>query len=418
MPPTEISTRTTSSNPASGLGFWLPAVASAVILGLVAGIPYYSLPFFYDYFEQQPDLGGMGWSRRAILLGLPLGTLVTMLAAPLLAHRIRPRDGIVVGSVVCALSISALGLANGSLLLYYLCWLFYMAGWTFAGPMVHQILLSKWYEERLGEGLAIAFFGISFFGSLSVALLARPLAHALGYRQALVWVGATLFLAAPLAWLAMPAVAAEPARPQRLLWPSGMPRLFWLLLFGSSLTIGGVACINQHLKLILREQGLTNQTELDATYGWTVMLLLGCSATGRFFYAWAARRLSRSTVLNIAMFLMLLGIPQLYFVGPHFPPYLFAIFFGLGMSSDSLLMTILAADCFGSANLARPMAFLVPVNTVAQTWAPFAATFLWSSTGSYDIPIAVVIASVLGGRLLLSQVAESSAKTATAKSAL
>jgi hypothetical protein len=57
-----------------------------LILGLVVGIPYYSMPFFYDYFE-----AAYGWPRAAMTLGLPNGTFATLLLGPMLIRRLPPR---------------------------------------------------------------------------------------------------------------------------------------------------------------------------------------------------------------------------------------------------------------------------------------------------------------------------------------
>jgi MFS family permease len=232
------------------LRHWQPAIASALILGFIVGIPYYSLPFFYDYFER-----GNGWTRAAILLGLPLGTLVTLVAAPLWLNRIPPRTGILWGSAVCALGIAGMGLCGASQTLYFACWIIYMAGWTFAGPLAHQILLARLFSADRGRALALAFFGISLFGAGSVAFVARPLTAAFGYRAALLLIGALLLLALPIAFAGLPPVHPPGASRHSSSWRAlAKQRAFWLLLLGSSLTAAGIAGVSQHLKLILRER--------------------------------------------------------------------------------------------------------------------------------------------------------------------
>ena len=85
-------------------------------------------------------------------------------------------------------------------------------------------------------------------------------------------------------------------------------------------------------------------------------------------------------------------------------PYLFAVLFGLGMSSDSLLVTLLAAENFGTTGMAAVMGMLVPVNTISQTWFPYVVSLLWQATGSYTVPLAVVFTLILGGRVVLAMV--------------
>lgn len=393
---------------------WSTAIASGLILGFVVGIPYYSMPFFYDYFEHPLAAGGHGWSRASIQLGLPLGTLVTLFAAPLLSRRIPLKPGIVAGIALCGFAIAAMGcIPSGNLAAYYGCWMLYMFGWTFAGPMAHQVLLAQVFENnRRGGGIAISLFGISVFGAASVACVARPLTAAYGYRTALLLAGALVLLAVPLAALALPSLqrpaAANPAPPSRSWFRAHPPagRVFWLLSFGSSFTAAGIAGVSQHLKLILAERGYAPQARLDEVFGWTVMLMLTGSALGRFTFAWLADRAPRIRVLALSFLFMLGSMPLLVFVDPaSFPPYLFGAVFGFGMSSDSLLVALLAAEHYGPNNMAGPMSLIVPVNTVAQTWFPYLVTLLWAATGSYSGPLWIVFFGILGGRFLLSRAA-------------
>ncbi|MBL8217118.1 MAG: hypothetical protein JNK87_40735 [Bryobacterales bacterium] len=380
----------------------VPVVAS-LILGLIVGIPYYGLPYFYDYFEQS-----YGWPRPAILLGLPLGTLVTLFTGPLLLRRVAPRMGVMAGGVGCAVAISGLGLTNGNLWVYYLLWVLYMAGWSFAGPMAHQVLLPRLLERNRAAGLAIAFFGVSLFGALSVALVARPLTHAVGFAYALVGMGALLLLVGPLAWLGYPELppAQQMATAKHSRAGVLRNRTFWLLTVGSSSAAAGIAGIAQHFKLILRERGYTDQARLDEVFGFSVMLMLAASASGRFLFAWGADRFPKRHVITAAFLFMLGAMPLLATLHAGRLPYLFAILFGLGMSSDSLLVTLLAAENFGAVGMAGVMGILVPINTISQTWFPYVVSLLWQATGSYTVPLAVIFALILSGRVLLALVPE------------
>jgi len=296
---------------------------------------------------------------------------------------------------------------KGSLAAYYGLWICYMAGWTIAGPMAHQILLARVLQRNRGFGLALSFFGISAFGAVSVVCLARPLTQALGYRTALIALGATILLAVPLAWKGLPNVSA--AQSSASIQPTATvlrSRIFWLLMTGSTLTAAGIAGISQHLKLILRERGYIEQGRLDEVFGWTLMLMLGFSALGRFAFAWSADRFPKRHVITIAFLFMMCARTLLYRVDGTRTPYLFGALFGFGMSTDSLLVTLLAADHFGPSTMAKAMSVLVPVNTVGQTWFPFAVSLLWESFGNYTVALAVIFACILTGRFLLAQVPE------------
>lgn len=371
------------------------AAASCLCLGLVVGIPYYGMPYFYDYFEQ-----AFGWSRAAIMLGLPVGTLVTLVAGPLFVRRLPPKPCIAVGAVVCGAALAGFGWMNGGLAAYYGLWLLYMTGWTFAGPLSHQVMLTRLYTANRGRAMAVAYFGISAFGAISVALLARPLTQAFGFRAALMTIGGLVALAGPLAWWTLPDVRAqerETARGERALG-----RAFWLLLAGSTISISGMGGLSQHLKLIFAEAGFGSQARLDAVFGWVLMLMLTAGSVGRFVFAWGADRFPKRHVISVAFVLMAGAMPLLFFVNHGPAAYVFAVVYGLGMSSDSLLVPLLAAEQFGGARVARTMGLILPVNTVGQTWFPYVVSLLWEATGSYTAPLAAIFGCILLGRLTLA----------------
>lgn len=379
---------------------WRVALISSVLLGLTVGLPYYAIPYFYDYWETS-----YGWSRSAIMLGLPLGTLVTLALGPLYVRRLSPRHSITGGSVLVAASLAGFGLMPPNILAYYALWILYMAGWTFAGPLAHQILLTHLFAEKRGAALAVAYFGISFLGALSVAALARPLTQAFGFQTALLLLGALIALAVPLSHWGLPATEPDHT-PTSSPAPFPRNRSFWLLLTGTTISIAGVGGISQHLKLILLETGYPSQSRLDAVFGFTVLLMLLTGSIGRFLFAWSVDRFPKRPVLTIAFALMAGSMPLLLVLdwAPEKIPYLFALIFGLGMSVDSLLLPILAAEHFGSRSLPRVLGIIVPVNVVGQTWFPSLLTLLWSATGSYTVPLLFTFGFILTGRFLLAAI--------------
>ncbi|MBN9663260.1 MAG: hypothetical protein J0H49_33985 [Acidobacteria bacterium] len=388
----------------SGEAPWSVAIASGLILGLVVGVPYYGLPYFYDYFEHPLSQGGFGWSRSSVILGLPIGTLVTLIAGPLVVRRCPPRTAILWGSVICAAALAGFGRMGGTLAEYYFLWILYMTGWTLAGPLSHQILLTRTFLHHRGSAMAIAYFGISLFGALSVLCLARPLTLAFGFRTALLVIGLSVLLAVPLALRAFPKV--EPLHPAAQFHPRGgapLNRGFWLLLTGSTIAVGGVAGVTQHLKLIFQEAGYRNQAELDQVFGWTILVMLAFMALARFAFAWAADRYPKRHVITAAFTLMAAAMPILYFLTPSGGRYLyFGAAFGFGMSVDFVVVPLLVADYFGPKSLPRVMGIIVPVNTVGQTWWPYLVSLLWTTFGSYSVPLLFTFACILAGRFALA----------------
>jgi hypothetical protein len=365
-------------------GWGTPAL-SFLILGLVVGIPYYGIPFFYDYFEKN-----FGWSRGAVMLGLPLGTLMTLLIGPWLAQVDDLRRTMAAGGALCGLAVAGFAFTSGSLALYYACWILYMTGWTMSGPLAQQIVLGGWRGGRSGPALAVAYSGISFFGAISVAAVARPLTSVFGFRGALAGMGAIVALAG-LAALGLPRRGHRAAQLESPLeWSASL----WCLLAGSTLigaAIGGVA---QHLKLILIERGAMEQARVDALFGWCVMAMLTAGVAGRYFFGWAAHRIPKRGLVAAAVGLMSAAIAMLMHGDVAISALWAAPIFGFGLSADFLTVPLMAIEQFRSK---KALGVLVPVNTLGQTWYPYAVALVWSAAGNYAAPMWMTQACLLAG---------------------
>jgi hypothetical protein len=112
-------------------GWWI-SVAAFFTFGIAVGIPYYGMPFFYDYYQKE-----FGWQRSDITLGFPLAALATLWVGPLLVHRFSPRRLILIGTGMTFLAFLGFGYME-ALSTYYFLWFFYMAGYIFSGPIPHS----------------------------------------------------------------------------------------------------------------------------------------------------------------------------------------------------------------------------------------------------------------------------------------
>lgn len=403
-------------------GWWV-AAASFFTLGVGVGLPYYGMPFFYDYFERPVTEGGFGWSRSSITFGLPLGTLATLWVGPLLAHRLSPRHLILVGTGLTALTLIGFGRMSGSIQLYCLLWLVYMVGNVFSGPLAHQILLSHWFSRHRGTALSIAYLGISVIGAFSARYVVQPLTDALGFRGALQVMGCLMFLTWPFILFVMR------ERPSDLgLQPDGfdaqqegrnqtsMPtplrhilsqRTFWILLVGGSCFAGAIGAISQHLKLILKDSGFTEQRLLDQSFSQTLLVLLIASAVGRLLVGWLSDRFPKRHILTTGFVLLTASLSFLYFLTPPTIPYSFAVLYGLSTGADFLLVALLAADYFDVSSLARVLAILLPVMTVGQTWSPYLIAVLQEQSGNYRLPLVVVFLLAMFGRMVMALLPDS-----------
>lgn len=354
---------------------WGAPLLSFLILGLVVGIPYYALPFFYDYMERAYQ-----WERSAVMLGLPLGTLATLVVGPWLARVQDLRKAVATGGLLCGVAVAGLGWTGDSLWRYFGCWILYMVGWTMAGPLAQQMVLGGWRQGKSGPALALAYSGISLFGAMSVAVVARPLTAMWGWQGALVGMGGLVSVSALVAWGLPKGEKVAKAGGGKLEWS----RAFWLLLVGSTLfglAVGGVA---QHLKLILAERGKLGQMELDALLGWCVMAMLTAGVVGRFFFGWAGNRMRKEWLVVGAAALMCLALEWLMRGDVRASALWFSPLFGFGLSADFLTVPLLALERFGSK---KALGVMVPVNTLGQTWFPYVLALVWSATGGYAAPV-------------------------------
>jgi MFS family permease len=408
MPPTQIN----SSQPARRFYGWRVVATAVLTFGIGVGVPYYNLPFFYDYFQKS-----FHWDLREITLGFPLAALLTLWVGPMIIPRFSPRKLIVVGTGLTALSLFGFGVMRGALLFYFTLYFIYTVGYLLSGPIPHQILVSYWFQKVRGRAMGIVYVGVGLCGGLG-SFFVRSLTDHYGFRVALLALGALMFVTWPLALFILkdkpsemgqhPDGASEPPSDLKL-EPQPMSHLlrswpFWLLLLGSFCSIGSIGSINMHMKFVFRDEGFTNQKVLNATWTTASVLILWSSIAGRLGIGYLADLLSKKWVMTATYFIVAATILLLLSVSParHASLYIFAVVFGFAMGADYMLIPLIAAEQFGVNTLARAMAIILPVNTIGQTWCPELVSVLRHHYGSYGIPLAVVFGIAMVGAIAVA----------------
>src|SRR5436305_4522334 len=244
MPPAQAQP---ASKGRSFYGWWIVATAF-VTFGLSVGIPYYNIPFFYDYFQKS-----FGWELSQITLGFPLAALATIWVGPLLIPRFSPRKLVIVGTGFTALAFFGFGAMSGSLYTYFALYFLYTVGYIFSGPIPHQILVSHWFQKKRGSAMGIVYVGVGLFGALG-SVFVKTMTDQYGFRTALMAVGALMFIAWPLALIFLKDKPSEIGQhPDGLSYPPDDVKTaplrflqllrsgpFWLLLMGSICSIGSI----------------------------------------------------------------------------------------------------------------------------------------------------------------------------------
>jgi MFS family permease len=387
-------------------GAWMVA-ACFVTFGLSTGIPYYNISFFYDYFARD-----FGWTRGDITLGFPLAAAFTLWIGPLIIHRFSPRKLILIGTGLTCVALVGFGRMSGMLWMYYGFWVVYTVGYFLAGPPPHQIIVSQWYRRNRGKAMAIVYVGVGLFGSLG-SFLVKPLTEALGYRMALIILGAMLFAAWPLVLFVLKDKPSDigqnpdgdPAPPpEQKVASVSFKELagsssFWLLLIGSLCSIGSIGAVNFHMKFVFLDAGFSKGEAVDGAWRTASILILWSSIAGRLSIGYFADKFSKKWVMFSTYFIVAATIPVLLGVRPGADIFLyaFAVLFGFGMGADYMMIPLMAAEQFGVNSLARAMAVILPVNTIGQTWFPYLVSHLQVWMGGYQGALTVVMAVSLVG---------------------
>jgi MFS family permease len=386
-------------------GWWIVA-ATFLNLFFVVGVIFYGFPVFYPSF-----VASLGFGRAQVTQGFLLGFLIVGLPCGLLAgaliDRIGARSVILYGISFVGVPLILMGFMNRFWQYELLCGL-EVLGYTLAGPIANQVLISQWFRVRRGRAMGYAYLGLGLGGAISPPL-SNLLIRTLGWRHALQAVGTVILLVlfpvgiwitrsrpGELGLLPDGADVAD-VKPDAAL-PSGQVAAavrtvnFWLILLGSTLVLGAMNSVIQHLILFLRDQGYSATTASRF-----LSILLISSLGGRVLVGYLADRFSKKNTM--ALFYLLLGgaIPLLYVA--HYPvaALSFVVAFGFSMGADYMLIPLVTAECFGVASLGKLLALIIMGYTIGQWLAPWTVGKIFDRYHSYGLTWEVLtVACVLG----------------------
>jgi MFS family permease len=394
---------------------WRVTAAAFLTFGISVGLPYYNMPFFYDYFART-----FHWTKGQITFGFPLAALLTLWIGPVLVPRFSPRKLILAGTALTCAAFVGFGTMRGALWVYYALWFVYTVGYILSGPIPHQLIVSHWFRRNRGKAMGVLYVGVGLIGFLG-SYMVKPLTEGTDFHVALIVWGVLMFLAWPLALFVIRDRAADcglypdgdsqpPAENQAAPFSFGYlfsQYSFWLLLIGSFCSIGAIGAVNFHMKFVFLDQGFTDRTregvaQLNSAWRVASMVILAASIGGRLMIGGLSDRFSKKWVMAATYFLVAATIPVLLTVNPARSPVPFALLFGFGMGADYMLIPLMAAEQFGVNTLARAMAILLPVNTIGQTWFPYFVSLLRERFGGYGIAMGAVCAvSVIGAAAIV-----------------
>jgi MFS family permease len=387
------------STPRRSSQTYIVATTFLSLFGLV-GFAYYGLPFFYDFMVKE-----FGWTRATVTSGNAIGKLIVGplfgFIAGWMIDKYGPRRLMMTGALMMGAALIGLSFTGGSLTLFYMFYVLNALGYVSGGPLPCQVLISRWFDKNRGKAMGIAYLGIGAGGAL-VPQIAAGLEKNFGWHMALTSLGIVIILVAfPMAFFIKGSSGKsenegkrEEAVPIRDILRN---KYFYLLAIGSMCSIGAVGGVGQHLKLYLRD---INYSQGQAANVMSLVLL--SSLAGRLIMGSLADAIKRKYVMIIIYMIVATAIPLLLL--PEFPGriYIFAVYFGLGLGGDYMIIPLMAGDLFGVRALGRTMGIILVADGIAESTSPMLVGSMYDSAKSYAPGFILLICVALAGAVIVS----------------
>ena len=388
-------------------GWWI-VVAAFLNLFFAVGIIFYGFPVFYPQFVASP-----GFTRAQVTQGFLLGFLVFGLPFGLLAgalvDRIGARSVILSGVGFIGLPLILMGSMTRFWQYESLC-VAEVLGFTLAGPIANQVLVSRWFRVQRGRAMGYAYLGLGLGG-----VVAPPLANFFirnfGWRHALEVIGALILIVLfPVGlWITRSHPAEMGLKPDGASPGFGEsdtldePKFggiaaavrttnFWLILVGAALVIGAINAVIQHFILSMKDAGYSATTATRF-----LSILLASSLGGRVIVGYFADRYKKKNTM--ALFYLLLGgaIPLLWIAHQPIAVLAFTALFGFAMGADYVLIPLVTAECFGVSALGKLLGLIIMGYSIGQWVAPWITGRIFDAYHSYSLAWTIFsVAGLLG----------------------
>jgi len=394
-----------TASPRVFYGWWV-VLAAFLNLFFAVGLVFYGLPVFYTSLEDS-----LHFTRSQHVQGLAFGVLVVAPAFVFmgaLIDRIGARRVLRVGVLLVALPLVLMGWMMRHWEYNFLC-IVEVVGYVLAGPIANQVLVSNWFQAKRGRAMGYAYLGLGLGGAVA-PVLAAHLIGGLGWRRAFIVIGALIGVVLfPIAqWLTRSApgeLGLVPDGVDASQIPAGTGQTssfslraavrtanFWLILAGSTLTIGAIGTVIQQFVLFLRDTGYTTVQASNVSSG-----LLFAGLAGRVVVGYLVDRYSKKNVMALFYLILGLAIPLLFVARHPAALWAFAMIFGFAMGADYLLIPLVTAECFGLAALGKVLSLIIMADSLGQFWGPVLAGKIFESTHSYDLAWSIITtAGILG----------------------
>jgi MFS family permease len=406
-------TEVTSSSPRFFYGWWIVA-AAFINLFFSTGIIFYGFPVFYPALVSSLRFSRaqvtQGFFIGFMFVGIPFGWIVGAMI-----DRIGTRRVILPGAALIGVSFLLLGKIT-RLWQYEILCIALVLGYTLAGPIANQILVTQWFRERRGFAMGVAYLGLGV-GGLVAPWSANLLIQTYGWRNAFELNGVlTLLILLPIGlWVTRSSPADMGLLPDGNQYPSTTQRAvtapfgvaaavktrnFWLILLGSAAVMGAINTVNQHFIFFLTDQGYSRTRAAHLLSG-----LLFSSLAGRVLVGYIADHFKKRNIMAVFYLVIGLSIPLLYLAHRPILVVSFAALFGFAMGADYMLIPLVTAECFGIGSLGKLLALIIMGYSVGQWVYPWMAGKLFDAYHSYDLVWKIAALSAVLGAVAIARIA-------------
>lgn len=382
---------------------WVLVGAVWITLAIASGL-YFSFPIFFVALLEE-----FGWSRGATAAAFSISAVIQGLLSPVvgtLVDRLGPRRVMLSGALVLGVACVLSSRIDSLWSLYLIVGVLAAAGVCAVSWVPTGALIARWFTERRGSVMGVAFSGMGA-GVLAVGPLAQWLIAGHGWRAAYLVLGlGTLAVLLPLIWLGVRDTpgGAAPVRDTAAKSPRWgaevgdalRTRAFWALFFAYFCTPLAVFSVVTHQVAFAVDHGFP-RLFVAGIFGLTGLL----SVVGRIGFGIAADRIGRATSATISYGCTALGTLCLLSLEtwPHVAAlYAYAILFGLGFGARGPIITAMASQLF-PGRFGAIYGFLSVGNGIGGGVAPWFGGFVHDVTGSYRLAFLIAVGFCAVGSL-------------------
>lgn len=263
----------------------------------------------------------------------------------------------------------------------------------FAGPLVAQIAIAKWFTESRGLAFAIAAAGGGAGGLLLPPVVAMGI-EAYGWRSTYLVIALTAFvILAPLAFVVKQPPTPQPrttslerglVNPPLTTLDVAKDGTFWAIMLALVAIVAVQVTLQFNLPTIAHDRGIspTNGALL-------ISILAGSSIASKPVWGYAIDRTSTRTIYLTVAFLYLFtcGILLKAFGECTFLHFsVAAIMSGFAAGAIQSLLGVVLVERFGALNFGKVRGLAGPILTLSAI-GPASVAWAYKRTGSYELAI-------------------------------